>query len=349
MAALPNTGITTSMVAQALGAATNDVGTLCKHPNVNKWSKWKPIRKAKVTGITFSDLQDANFGLTALTHANSPMLLKQAIENSGSGLDYLKPLGGSSSPYRLGDFRNYLHNALIPTGTSVKSDETVVVKKGSAYHENLDYYMYYEGITVPESDTNICLQDLYPEPRYKGILLINGSTSVWKTGRVNWNELPIKNWEGETIALQFYTNVEQPTLRDGDSVDGGSIFYALPIDDNNINPYILDVTNEYADGSIPYIVSISAVLSLTIITYTVVFDASISAASGKYCTDVAFHIFDGTNVVNTVHPDDFDLQKGQTKTFTGTITVPDPDGNYYFRVYEGQQLRKQVVVMKQSI
>ena len=127
--ALPNSNISVAMVKAELGAATNDVGRLCTHPNINKWSKWKPIRKAKVTGITFSDLQDAYFGLTALTHANSPMLLKQAIENSGSGLDYLKPLGGSSSPYRLGDFRNYLHNALIPTGTSVKSDETVVVKK----------------------------------------------------------------------------------------------------------------------------------------------------------------------------------------------------------------------------
>lgn len=43
MAALPSTGITTSMVASAIGAATNDVGTLCKHPNVNKWSRFKPI------------------------------------------------------------------------------------------------------------------------------------------------------------------------------------------------------------------------------------------------------------------------------------------------------------------
>ena len=41
--ALPNTNITTTLVGQTLGTSSRDVGTLCTHPNINKWSKYKPV------------------------------------------------------------------------------------------------------------------------------------------------------------------------------------------------------------------------------------------------------------------------------------------------------------------
>lgn len=41
--ALPLTGITTSLVSSAIGVSSSDIGTLCSSPNVNKWSKRKPI------------------------------------------------------------------------------------------------------------------------------------------------------------------------------------------------------------------------------------------------------------------------------------------------------------------
>ena len=113
--ALPLTGITTSMVASAIGAATNDVGRLCTHPNVNKWSRWKPISLAKITGITESDLSSVNFGFTPKSFYVSEIPSNKQNETSlfvwG---DYEKPTGGATSPYRLGDFRNYNHQALSP-------------------------------------------------------------------------------------------------------------------------------------------------------------------------------------------------------------------------------------------
>ena len=43
MAALPTTGITTTLVGTTLGVSSRDVGTLCTHPNINMWSKYKPV------------------------------------------------------------------------------------------------------------------------------------------------------------------------------------------------------------------------------------------------------------------------------------------------------------------
>ena len=61
--ALPTTGISTSLVGTTLGTSSRDVGTLCTHTSINKWSKWKPIRYNTVSGITATILSNANFGL----------------------------------------------------------------------------------------------------------------------------------------------------------------------------------------------------------------------------------------------------------------------------------------------
>ena len=106
--ALPTTGLTTNAVASALGEASNDVGTLCKSNKINKWSKWKPIQNNKVTGLTLTDLQNANFGFTIPNaDADEGVALAQAWT-------YNKPTGGAASPYRLGDFRGYEHNSIRP-------------------------------------------------------------------------------------------------------------------------------------------------------------------------------------------------------------------------------------------
>ena len=103
--ALPNSNISVSMVKAELGAATNDVGRLCTHPNVNKWSKYKPVRLKKVTGLTESDFKQANFGFNILASSDSP-----SVDILSRYWDYLKPIGGSATPFRLGDFRQYDHN-----------------------------------------------------------------------------------------------------------------------------------------------------------------------------------------------------------------------------------------------
>lgn len=123
--ALPNTGITTTMVGTALSTSSRDVGTLCTHSNINKWSIWKPIRSSKVT-LTEADMYSNNLGLQTRVY-HSPTELYKA-HASGVEWDYLKPTGGATSPYRLGDFRNYDKDALPWFTMTSKNNETSTIE-----------------------------------------------------------------------------------------------------------------------------------------------------------------------------------------------------------------------------
>lgn len=112
--ALPNSNISTSLVKTTIGASTNDVGALCVHPSVNKWSKWKPVRWNTVDGITLANLEAINYGLVYNSYANIDAV-KAAYEANEEVMTYAKPRGSLyNEPYRLGDFRNYEHSSIQP-------------------------------------------------------------------------------------------------------------------------------------------------------------------------------------------------------------------------------------------
>jgi hypothetical protein len=111
--ALPNNNISVAMVKSELGAATNDVGQLCIHPNINKWSKWKPVAISNlVDPATIEDLAGAQYGLAIPFFSTRAELISYYNSNNGEWT-YTKPSGGMMSPYRLSDFRNYEHSASI--------------------------------------------------------------------------------------------------------------------------------------------------------------------------------------------------------------------------------------------
>lgn len=155
--ALPATGITTSMVGTALGSASRNVGALCKHSNVNRWSKWKPIRSSKLDGISLSDLQTANWGISAPSYSSLTSLFAayHAIPAGEADWIYLKPRGGVSEPYRIGDFRNYDHSAPATVGgTTIKSkiflqgSPSAKTASGSMMTAQPDpYYISYDDLT----------------------------------------------------------------------------------------------------------------------------------------------------------------------------------------------------------
>lgn len=103
--ALPSDKITTTLVGDTIGSGSRDVGTLCTHPNINKWSKNKPISYNKLTGLISADKLGADYGLVPPpTQTNyTPVYSQNWIYN--------RPTGGVNSPYRLGDFRGYEHLA----------------------------------------------------------------------------------------------------------------------------------------------------------------------------------------------------------------------------------------------
>lgn len=90
-----------------------DLGRLCIHPNINKWSKWKPVRYSSVTPITEAQLKSTNYGIGDLRFVPEVDILAQTKTGVPTPI-YLKPSGGSGSPYRLTDFAGYNHYAVTP-------------------------------------------------------------------------------------------------------------------------------------------------------------------------------------------------------------------------------------------
>lgn len=114
MSVLDNEKISTSLVGNTLGTTIRDVGKLCTHSEINKWSKWKPVRYNILEGIDLTQIESINYSLT------TPTVIKDEFDESFCLEDwiYLRPEGkvknGVDSPYRLGDFRNYFHQAPPP-------------------------------------------------------------------------------------------------------------------------------------------------------------------------------------------------------------------------------------------
>lgn len=163
--ALPNSNISTTLVGQTLGASSRDVGTLCTHPNINKWSKWKPIRFNKLTGLSEDDFLEANYGFSIPVISAPPV---QSLKNEWM---YLKPMGGLDSPYRLGDFRNYNHEALrnvsflIPTNIDVDSSSIGVIRMSGLSNVDSSVFSIYNVI----------------KGKYFGALVIKGDDFTIKT------------------------------------------------------------------------------------------------------------------------------------------------------------------------
>lgn len=95
--ALGTTNISTTLVSQTILEPSSDVGTLCKSTKVNMWSRYKPVDGAW-PGITLGfEIASTNATKPAKSHFTQWV--------------YKPPTGGSTSPFRLGDFRGYDHDS----------------------------------------------------------------------------------------------------------------------------------------------------------------------------------------------------------------------------------------------
>ena len=102
-------------VKSVLGESSNDLATLCKSAKINKWSPHKPVHSSKLFDLNAADfgIIDKTFKLIVPSYSRLEDLCRDAIIKTPS-YAYEKPKGGSSSPYRLGDFKEY--NSIITRG-----------------------------------------------------------------------------------------------------------------------------------------------------------------------------------------------------------------------------------------
>lgn len=119
--ALPNSNISTSLVKTTIGASTNDVGALCTHPSVNKWSKYKPVNSTSITGLTPQQFANLKYGINI-------MELFGTVGSAYNSANWAYNKPSSLNPKRIGDFRSYEHTAPVPLLQNHGTGEIVFAK-----------------------------------------------------------------------------------------------------------------------------------------------------------------------------------------------------------------------------
>ncbi len=207
--ALPNTNISVAMVKAELGASTNDVGRLCIHPNVNMWSKWKPVRYPSVSPITQAQLEAAKYGITFETYANIGAVT-DAYVSSSVVWSYDKPRGGLyNEPYRLTDFTNYEKTAIVPIAGAFVTPQAQNIENG--------------------------------QTTITGSVFINSSPKV---GEIGWEDL---NLGGRKLAMALYSGNDliktAVANKSGDMYVNMDTRYPLPVLSTQLYNAFLFLTN----------------------------------------------------------------------------------------------------------
>lgn len=210
--------VTIDDVKAALGKSSNDLATLCKSENINGWSKYKPLNVAKnfidklisveeewidsyhITGlkgyvrcgmsIPWMSLNDINLQGGFESYPNALM--------AGKYWRYVCPQGGKY-PYRLGDFRNYTHNAR--KSIMLNTPENYTIKVTFNVKAKIQVILYKPANL---SVNNILLEDIIShlsDGDYQFGVYLSYKNGKYVNGALVKNETQILG----TIKLQDYT------------------------------------------------------------------------------------------------------------------------------------------------
>lgn len=149
MAALPTTGITTTLVGTTLGVSSRDVGTLCTHPNINMWSKYKPVSINNAAPERSTDWWKGEDGTCNIKYyvSNSYQNVINQIKD-GLGMYQYKTIP-TNYPKRLYDFSRYNKDAKKPFEQ--------IINKSISLNDNAANVTMYE---TEKNDYSITLEDI---------------------------------------------------------------------------------------------------------------------------------------------------------------------------------------------
>lgn len=183
--------VSISQIQTALGVSSsvNKLSQLCTHANVNKWSKYKPIKYA-ANGImsqydytnerwkddsTWWKGSDGNMGFTPYTTTNFTNI-RNNTTGGMNGWTYSGTPTGGTYPYRQADFIGYNHNA-VPAARNFMG--TTRTKNQGQFSAQCD---------IATNADNVTLQD-FAQSLYFGAAIVNGSGNVvfYGTNGNTWN------------------------------------------------------------------------------------------------------------------------------------------------------------------
>lgn len=109
-------------VRTVLGESVNTLSGLCTSSKINPWSKCKPVKFDNATPDRSSSgswwkANDNRCGFVVPMYATASDATTNAVNEAW---DYAPPTGGTY-PYRLYDFADYVHNAVVPINVQVPS------------------------------------------------------------------------------------------------------------------------------------------------------------------------------------------------------------------------------------
>ena len=218
-----NKPLAISTVANVLGVASSDLGTLCKSDKVNKWSFHKPVRSNKVSALNESDIYSVDSGLSIDIY-NTPVdafVARAPTSIGGYNLrwNYLQPRGIISNEfYRLLDFYLYNHNTsewftMIQDVSSVPDNGTM---KTTFSHSDYD-------ITIL-SNFN-ALTEIRGSTLYFGIIISSSATNTLGSYSGYYYKLAQIGADWSTVKNALYMTVSgasnKPLL--------GIQYYAVPV------------------------------------------------------------------------------------------------------------------------
>ena len=166
MAYDPSNGIITAPVSvrdvqRALGTTVCDVGRLCRHERINKWSKCKPVVYPSVSKLhpwvdpAVQSSSPISSGFSGGILTGDPYTLATSSEWE---LGYQRPTGGVNSPYRLTDFAAYYHKAVCP----VKLEKPIVFRAGNAGA----FRLMFDDLAGAGHSFNLKTADVFPVSQY---------------------------------------------------------------------------------------------------------------------------------------------------------------------------------------
>ena len=123
---VPAVGMAASVgdIEQTLSEPSGDLGTLCQSTHINRWAKYKPVKRANALNFdsqmnsngTWKDSatwwqgDDGKCGINVSYQTNMLSMCRTWLSQGWEAFwQYVPPIGTSSSPFRFSDFNYYLH------------------------------------------------------------------------------------------------------------------------------------------------------------------------------------------------------------------------------------------------
>lgn len=147
--------VNTTDVCSTIGEGKHRIGYLCISENINIYSKNKPMRHSTLAELNDTNKKAAKYGyripaavegttiMNYFTSSTTPSAWSPSSSDAPyviitNGWWYERPKGGTSSPYRLGDFNGYNHKTNNSEYFCKVSQKDMLISDGISYGFDVD-------------------------------------------------------------------------------------------------------------------------------------------------------------------------------------------------------------------